>query len=76
MALQGLQVTEHGGNQLRDGWVNVHGALHHCVRSARIHQVKDAVNYLVATGSENGGAEYLRCWAPPAPGITPNDGSN
>ena len=32
-----LQFAEHGGDQFRNSWVNVHCPLHHCVRCLRIH---------------------------------------
>ena len=48
---EGLELAEHGRDELRNRRVNVHRPLNDCVRRFRIHDVKDRVNHLVAAGA-------------------------
>jgi hypothetical protein len=52
-----LEITEHGGQQLRHSRVDVDGALHHRVGGFSVHEVEDRMNHLVTTDPEDRRAE-------------------
>ena len=54
-----LKFTEHRGDELGDGRVNVNGALYDCVRRLGVHDVQNRVNGFVATDAQDGCAQDL-----------------
>ena len=53
---EGLELAEHGRDELRNRRVNVHRALNDCVRRFGVHDVQDRMNNLVTAGAQDGGA--------------------
>src|SRR5262245_66628688 len=56
---EGLEVAEHGRQQLRYGRMDVHRPLHHCVGGLGVHQIEDRVDDLVAAHAKNRCAQEL-----------------
>src|SRR5512144_1269443 len=59
LGVERLELAEHGWDELRNGWVDVHRPLNDGVRRLRIHDVQNRMNYLVTTGAQDGGAQDL-----------------
>lgn len=45
--LQRLQIAEHGYDEFRDGWVNMHGTLNDRVGGISIHHVEHGMDDLI-----------------------------
>src|SRR5579863_4059507 len=54
-----LELSQHGWNELGDGWVNMHGALHHRIRRLGVHHVQNAVDRFIAASAQQRCAENL-----------------
>ena len=55
----GLKFSQHGRNQLGDRWMNMHGALNHCIGALAYITSRMRVDRLIAAGSENRRAQNL-----------------
>ena len=57
----GLELSQDGGNEFRNGRMYVHGTLQRRVGCLSVHDVEHAVDDLVAADAEDGGPENLPC---------------
>ena len=57
----GLELSQDGGNEFRNGRMYVHGTLQRSVGCLSVNDVENAVDDLVAADTEDGGPENLPC---------------